>query len=185
MSEPGLKCVWRGEAFKKGGGWLSSAYKKRSPSSRTLFGSLPATMFHTFARTSTLHSPVSRYFCVEKVQAEGAPEKFYGMRVLKYYKDKAAYEADPKKFKGAIRCSISTKMTVEKPKTSAELGGEEKQIFCLSFQVFCCLGRRGITNTPQFSLALPRVVGRAHVVCAIDTARTGQDGEGGRLALCR
>ena len=28
---PSLKCVWRGDGYKKGGGWLSSAYKKRSP----------------------------------------------------------------------------------------------------------------------------------------------------------
>ena len=74
---------------------------------------------------------------IEKIKAEGAPSSFYSMRVVKYYADKAAYEADPKNFKGCIRCTISTKVTVEPPKTSTELDGEEKPIFCISFKASC------------------------------------------------
>jgi hypothetical protein len=74
---------------------------------------------------------------IEKVKAEGAAAAFYGMRVLKWYADKAAYEANPKSFKGCIQCTIRTKVTVEPPKSSSELDGEEKQIFCISFKASC------------------------------------------------
>jgi hypothetical protein len=63
------------------------------------------------ARARRTHT--HRYFVIEKVKAEGGPDKFYATRLLKYYADKEAYANDPNSFKGCIQCSIKTPVQVE------------------------------------------------------------------------
>ena len=119
MAEATYKCVWRGEAYKKGGGWLSSAYKKRCDMISFFLHRLVA---HTprpalsgggpeAARARRTHT--HRYFVIEKVKVEGGPDKFYATRLLKYYADKEAYTNDPNSFKGCIQCSIKTPVHVQ------------------------------------------------------------------------